>query len=88
MTSLICELIHVFFNLVEFLVPEIAIDPAVITNGKSVVSAIRDFLYDVNFLVPLADIFLITTICIPLRTSLFLTFVGNWILRRILDVIP
>lgn len=88
MTNLICELIHVFFRLVGFLVPEIAIDPAVITNGQSVVSTIREFLLNVNFLVPLPDIFLIVTICITLRTSLFMTFVGNWILRRILDIIP
>ena len=88
MTNLICELIHVFFRLVGFLVPEITIDPMVITNGRDVVSSIRDFILSVNFLVPLPDIFLIVTICITLRTSLFMTFVGNWILRRILDVIP
>ncbi len=88
MTNLICDLIHLFFGLVGSLVPEISVDPAVITNAQSVVISIRDFLVSVNFLVPLPDIFLIVTICITLRSGLFLTFVGNWILRRILDVIP
>lgn len=88
MTNLVCKLIHVVFRLVGFLVPEITIDPAVITNGQSVVLNIREFLLSVNFLVPLPDIFLIVTICMTLRTGLFMTFVGNWILRRILDVIP
>ncbi len=88
MTDFICELIHVFFGLVGFLVPEITIDPMVITNGQDVISSIQEFILGVNFLVPLPDIFLIISICITLRTSLFMTFVGNWILRRILDVIP
>lgn len=88
MTDLICTLIHLFYSIIIFLVPEIEIDPMIITNGQDAVSSIVDFVSSVNFLVPLPDIFLIISILVTLRTSLFLTFVGNWILRRILDVIP
>lgn len=88
MTELICSLVHLFYEVISFLVPEIVIDPMIITNGQDAVSSLADFIFSVNFLVPLPDIFLIITMCITLRTSLFLTFAGNWILRRILDVIP
>lgn len=88
MTNLICSLVHMLFSLIGMLVPEIAIDPAVITNGQGMVSSIVEFIAGVNFLVPLPDIFLIISICITIRTSLFMTFVGNWILRRIVDLIP
>lgn len=88
MTQFLCTLIHLLFTLFSVLVPKFSIDSAVIANGQEVISNVVNFVSAVNFLVPLPDIFLIISICIALRTSLFLTFVGNWILRRILDVIP
>lgn len=88
MTDFICKLIHMIFSLIGVLVPKIVIDPAIMNNAQSTVSHIVDFVSAVNFLIPLPDIVLIVGICIALRSSLFLTFVGNWILRRILDVIP
>lgn len=87
MTDFLCGLIHLIFSLIGALVPKIAIDPAIMNHAQSTVSQIVDFVSAVNFLIPLSDIVLILGICLALRSSMFLTFVGNWILRRILDVI-
>ena len=58
MTDLICTLIRAFFGLAGSLVPDIMVDPRIIENAQGVVAVLHDFLINVNFLVPLPDIFL------------------------------
>ena len=88
MTDFICGLIHLIFSLIGALVPKIVVDPVIMNNAQNAVSRIVEFVSAVNFLIPLPDIVLIISLCTALRSGLFLTFAGNWSLRRILDVIP
>lgn len=88
MTRFIVALIKLVESLIMTFCPEIVLAPEIITNLNGVVSIVIDTFNRVNFLVPLTDAFAILTLDIMVRVLLCSVFVGNWVVRRIFDVIP
>lgn len=55
-----------------------------ITGG---ITSVVEFLTDVNFIIPLSDIVTIIMLTLGLRLFKFSVFGGNWLFRRLVDII-
>lgn len=88
MTDFIVTIINIVEHLIMMFIPEVTLAPEILSNLSSVFDTIFDLFNQVNFLIPLTDAFLILTLDIAFRVLLSVVFVGNWVLRRVFDVIP
>lgn len=88
MTDIIVAFLGLISNIFMFFIPELSLAPELFTNLNSAIATIVDFIEKVNFLIPLPDIFLIIWLDIVIRFMMLVVFGGNWVIRRIFDVIP
>jgi hypothetical protein len=88
MTQIITGFLGLIQDLFMFFIPEFSLAPQLVANFDSVVSTVFDFVIKVNFLIPLSDIIYIISFDIGIRIFKVVIFGGNWIIRRIFDVIP
>lgn len=87
MTDIIVKVLNWMAGLVEKL-PDMSLESSSMSSITSGLEMIINFLAQVNFLVPIDTILLIISIVYGIRLAKFLIFVGNWVLRRIFDLIP
>ena len=88
MTGLITSLLDMIINFCNANLPTYNFDNAYYSSMSSSVTMIVKFLADVNFIVPLVDIAKIMMLSIGLHLFKFGLFCGNWIVRRICDIVP
>lgn len=88
MTDIIVAFLGLIANLFMTFIPEFSLAPELFSNLDSAIESVLNFLNAVNFLIPLPDIMYIISFDIGIRIFKITLFGGNWIIRRILDVIP
>lgn len=88
MTNMLCFFLDMVNNFIMTYVPEITLAPEIFNNFNSIVDDLTNFISAVNFMVPLPDIILIFKLDIAIRIVLVTVFAGNWVVRRVFDVIP
>lgn len=88
MTGMIVDLIDFLINLCSTHLPEYHFSADTTNQISSSITTVAKFLTDVNFILPLGDIITGMVLAVGLRIFKFTLFAGNWIIRRIFDVIP
>lgn len=83
---------ELILSIIDFLISMVNFFPTLPTenmeNISSSVTYILDLLGRANFLIPVPDLLLIITIIVGFRVTLLTIFVINWVIRRIMDIIP
>lgn len=86
------DMIVSFIEFISFLVsnflPHFSLDSSVVSHANSAISQLNEFLSNVNFIIPLSDILLIIGIDLGIRVFKLTLFVGNYIKKTILSIIP
>jgi len=88
MSIIFNALLNMLNSLVSSLLPSFELADSYINNISDATIAIRDFIAQVNFIIPLPDIALIIAIDIGIRMFKLTLFVANWVIRRIVDAVP
>lgn len=88
MTGIITKFIKYLSTAVSFLFPDVLFNADIFTNFNKYLDILIDFLADINFLIPLPDIFIDFGIMVSITTVKFTLFIMNWIIKRTCDVIP
>ncbi len=85
---IIAKFLEIITALARTFLPTIAVSSGFIANITSAIMTISDFCMDANFIVPLPDIVLIISIDLAIRIFKVSLFCGNWVFRRVMDIIP
>lgn len=88
MTDLITAFIDLIIELFNRAVPSFDFDSNTYSLIDSSILTVTKFLTQVNFIVPLGDIIQIIVLTLGLKLFKFTLFAGNWIVRRVCDLIP
>lgn len=88
MTDLIVHAIYYLISCFTKIIPVLDFEPQVYENISTSIGVIKELLVNVNFMIPLPDIVMIMSLVIGFRVLKFGIFVGNWLIRRICDLIP
>ena len=88
MTDFIVDVIEYLIQLLHDTIPTFDLDTATYSNISNSIVMVTEFLSNVNFIIPLPDIAAIIVISITLRLFKFGLFAGNWVVRRICDLLP
>lgn len=88
MTGIITKFIKYLSKAVSFLFPDVLFNADIFTNFNKYLDILIDFLADINFLIPLPDIFIAFGIMVSITTVKFTLFIMNWIIKRTCEVIP
>lgn len=84
------DIIVSFLNFLQSLVgklPDLSVENGVISSMSSGMDKVFEFIGKANFLVPIDHILIIVGLVYAIRSSKFLLFAANWIIRRIADII-
>lgn len=85
---MIIAFIGMIYSVFMIFIPEFVLLDDLISNASVYIDAIVDLLVKVNFIIPLPDIFMILTADLMVRVLMTFVFSGNWVIKRIFDVIP
>ncbi len=88
MTDFIIGLIDFAINFCSTRIPSFDLESSTYSSVTDAIPVVVNFLSQVNFIVPLGDIVTIIFASLGLRLFKFTLFIGNWVVRRIFDVIP
>lgn len=88
MTALITGCLDFVAESLSTLLPVYDLSQSNYDTVASAISTVADFLRQVNFIVPLSDIMAMIGIDLGIRIFKFALFVGNWVIRRVADIIP
>lgn len=88
MTSLLTSLIDYLVNFVGNHIPSYDFEAETYNNISGAVTSVVSFLSDVNFIVPLGDIATIILLSLGMHLFKFGLFCGNWLVRRVCDILP
>lgn len=88
MTSLLTGLIDFVINFCNTHIPSYDFESQTYNQISDGILSVVSFLTDVNFIVPLGDIATIILLTIGLKLFKFSLFAGNWVVRRICDLLP
>lgn len=88
MTQLLSGLIDLVVNLCAEYIPSYDFTSGTYDRISDGITSVVSFLVDVNCFVPLGDIATIILLTVAVRLFKFTLFMGNWIVRRIFDIIP
>ena len=88
MTGLVTGALDLIANAIDSLLPVYDLSESNYSTISTAFTSVADFLRQVNFIIPLSDILLIVGIDLGMRVFEFALFIGNWIIRRVADVIP
>lgn len=88
MTKIITSFIKIIVTFSSFLMPDALFNADIFTNFDSHISYLCEILAQVNFLIPLPDIFYCISLMAAVDVVKFTIFIFNWIVRRVFDVIP
>ena len=75
-------------NLFTKAFPEDSIISQISSGANDGITFVLDLLIKVNFLVPVPTIMILIGASMVVEVIYFQIFIGNWILRRIFDIIP
>ena len=75
-------------NLFTKAFPEDSIISRISSGANDGITFVLDLLIKVNFLVPVPTIMILIGASMVIEVIYFQIFIGNWILRRIFDIIP
>ena len=75
-------------NLFTKVFPEDSIISQISSGANDGITFVLDLLIKVNFLVPVPTIMILIGASMVIEVIYFQIFIGNWILRRIFDIIP
>lgn len=75
-------------NLFTKVFPEDSIISQISSGANDGITFILDLLIKINFLVPVPTIMILIGASMVIEVIYFQIFIGNWILRRIFDIIP
>ena len=75
-------------NLFTKAFPEDSIISQISSGANDGITFVLDLLIKVNFLVPVPTIMILIGASMAIEVIYFQIFIGNWILRRIFDIIP
>lgn len=87
MTDFVCSIIEFLGKLLSSF-PSFEMSSDNLNMVSSSLATVLDYVKQANFIIPLPDIMIIIGIDLTIRVSKFLVFIINWIIRRIVDVIP
>lgn len=88
MTVFLGSLIDFMINFVNAHMPSYDFESGTYIKISSALDFVVNFLADVNFIVPLGDISVIIILTLGIRVFKFTLFAGNWIIRRVCDILP
>lgn len=88
MTNLLAGLIDFLINFIGDVIPAYNFELETYNNISGSITSVVSFLTDVNFIIPLGDIATIIILSLGLKLFKFGLFCGNWIVRRVCDVLP
>lgn len=88
MTGIITKFIKFLGTAVSFLFPDTLFRADIFSNFASYLDTFIEFLADINFLIPLPDIFLAFSIMCSITVVKFTLFIMNWLIKRTCDIIP
>lgn len=88
MTKIITTFIKLIIGFSSFLMPDALFAADIFTNFDKFVDYLIDILAQVNFIIPLPDIFSAIAIIVSIDIVKFTIFIFNWIVKRVFDVIP
>lgn len=88
MTSLLTALIDFMINFIGQTIPSYDFEAETYNKISGGITSVVSFLTDVNFIVPLGDIATIILLSLALHLFKFGLFCGNWVVRRVCDLIP
>lgn len=88
MTNLITSFIDMIIDLCNMVIPSFDFDSSTYTLIGGSILTVTKFLTQVNFIVPLGDIVQIIVLTLGLKLFKFTLFAGNWLVRRVCDLIP
>ena len=84
----LADFIDWVINLCAKKIPTLDIGSANFDSMVDSIQAIVNFLVDVNFIVPLGDIFTVISCFIALEIAKLGLFAANWVICRTCDLIP
>lgn len=87
MTDFVCSIIEFVGKLLSGF-PTFDMASSNLSTISSSLNTVLDFINQANFIIPLSDILIIIGIDLTIRVTKFLIFIINWIIRRVVDVIP
>lgn len=88
MTELLVAFINLLADGINNFIPVYDIPQGTYNTVFGSINSVIAFLTRANFIVPLPDIALILSADISVRIFKLALFGGNWIIRRIADIIP
>lgn len=88
MTSLLTGLIDFLINFIGDTIPSYNFESETYNSITGSITSVVSFLTDVNFIIPLGDIATIIILTIGLKLFKFGLFCGNWLVRRVCDILP
>lgn len=88
MTSLFTGLIDFLINFCNSHIPAYDFEAQTYNQITDSILAVVSFLTDVNFIIPLGDIATIILATVAIKLFKFSLFAGNWIVRRVCDILP
>lgn len=88
MTDIIVKIIEFITGFLIKIMPDFSDFTQTFKNASGYVQTAVDFIKQVNFVVPLSSIMLIVVIEVTVHLGMLLFWVGNKIVKSILEVIP
>lgn len=88
MTDIIVTVLSFLSGLIEDWFPAFTLGDGVLSKVVNAFAYFVELVCSVNWLVPVQDALLIIGLITGYYTVMFLIFCGNWIIRRIFDIIP
>lgn len=87
MTDIFCGFIEFVSGSLEEL-PSIEKNLGLFGIAINYINMVADFISAANFLVPVPDVFTILGFMFAVKSIKIIMWAGNWIVRRVFDVIP
>lgn len=88
MTGLITGSLDFVASFINSMLPVYDLSDSAYNTISTSLTTLADFIRQVNFIVPLSDIMVMIGIDIGIRIFKVTLFIGNWTIRRVMDVIP
>lgn len=88
MTDLLVKSLQFLTDCVAKYMPTVGLGDGVLANVVNAVGYLVNLIASLNWILPVKDIMLIFSIYFAYRAAMFGFFVVNWVIRRILDIIP
>lgn len=86
MTEILCSFLNFMRDAITNHFPSLSIESGNLTTMLNAFESIIEFIAQINFLVPLPTILLVTSLVYGIKLVKFGIFLVNWVVRRLADV--